>query len=174
MQVPYVLSSDKDRCHKGSSPTEHIFKVPRHGDYIKYFRIYSNTQVTDKAFRMYQIDTILNYIESVALFINGNLISRISNGKINFYPNYHLDYNVFGRNLVLDEIIPQYDFQFDFLTWPILINCLYDSDIQVRIKFSREPPMKYALEYSLFHIGNPVLTQVMKNTDIRICRAAPR
>lgn len=147
----------------------HLFKLPQIGEYAYNFKLYSNTVLLDSNYNLtysfiavpeVQVDSIINYIESVSLCVDSpeKPISYITN---------------IPKNLKMSSSISELNcisgMDLNFLKdSPIITGSLSRSGIYIVVKFKNPPKINYYINYEIGFIDDINIVQQLNQSSVII------
>ncbi len=184
-EVTRRITLDDESASKSGHGTLHLFKLPKIGDYLWDFRLCSHALVRssgDPAARwshnpIHHVESIMDYVES-AHFCTGNpenSIAWVQNGTMN---NHQRPSNFFGglrspaasamhcdTQLNLEELLcAEMGF---FRDMPLIAAGLDHEDLYIGLKFRKEPPMKYFIDYNVGFLTDQAIINRIKEGLVR-------
>lgn len=140
--VQSTCTLDSESVVQGQNGLVHSIKLPKVGEYIYEFKLWSNYAVKPN---MQSTDSIISYIDSVHLCLDSpnNPISQIN--LTSGYGHGPIPHLALGVNL---SFLPDL---------PLIVGALTDTDVYIVINFRKPPTMRYYLSYEVGIIANESL-----------------
>lgn len=146
-----TLKIDNESASKSHHDMIHLFKLPEIGDYAWNFKFCSPNLRWNYNPNAGSNSTLIDFIESVHLAITcpENVIA-------------------FSNHLVLSESFKAQETEINFFNeLPIMLSAMRQEDIYIAIKFRKQPPAAYTIEYQVGFL-DPIHISQIENSVLNV------